>query len=198
MGKDIGKLKNYHVILLVRGGESLSNLAVHLDGLQDAILSLGCPCTYDNPCGDDCEHCLRVDGKPHCIKMVWASDWKFMLLLSGADAPSSNGEYCHFCLDRRANRRDIAATSECVTDPDRFRHSKKERLMAKPWPTPLCLISDELHIRLRTCHMLLQALESKVFRENTKEAAMKLIKDSMVSCGVTHFTWFDKAGGKVP
>ena len=74
VGNDVSKLKHYHVMLLVRGGESVSNLAVHLDILQEAILPLECPCTYDNPCGDDCEHCLRVEGKPHCIKMVWASD----------------------------------------------------------------------------------------------------------------------------
>lgn len=196
LGSNIAKLKNYHVILLVRGGESIHNLP-QLDVLQEAILSLECPCTYDNPCGDDCEHCLRVNGQPHCIKMVWASDWKFMLLVSGADAPSSNGEYCHFCLDRRANRRDIAATCECVTDPRRFEYSKKNRVMAKLWATPLSLISDELHIRLRTCHVLLQNFEAKVFQENTKDLAMSLIKDSIIACGVTHFIWFDKAGGKV-
>jgi hypothetical protein len=197
LGNEIAKLANYHVILLVRGGESVSNLTAHLDVLQKDILSFECPCTYENPCGADCEHCLRVNGKPYCIKMLWGSDWKFMLLVSGADAPSSNGEYCHFCLDRRANRRNIDQTSECVICPNRFTHSKKERVMAELWRTPYSLITDELHIRLRTCHVLLQNIEAKVFSSTTKESAMTMIKDSLVACGVTHFSWFDKAGGQV-
>ena len=69
--------------------------------------------------------------------------------------------------------------------------------MAKLWSTPLSLISDELHIRLRACHVLMQSFMAKVFHENTKDEAMRLIKNSIVACGISHFTWFDKAGGKV-
>jgi hypothetical protein len=197
LGKGVAQLRNYHVLAAIRGGEQFENLKDRLDALEDEILGLLCPCSYDAPCGDDCEHCLRVEGKPYCIKALWGSDWKFMQLLSGADAPSSNGEYCHFCLDRRANRRNVEETCNCLTVADRFTYSKKPRIMTKLFKTPLLLITDELHVRLRICGVLVEGLEAEVFRRNGLEEAKTLIRDSMVATGITHFTWFTKKGAQV-
>ena len=121
-----------------------------------------------------------------------------MTLLSGAEPASSSGEYCHFCMDRRADRRDIEKTSSRTTDPERFKHSKKPRLMANLWDSPLSMITDELHVRLRCCKMLLDAVEAEVFHRNSKATAQELILTSVIACGVSHFRWFDKAGGAVP
>ena len=61
-GKEVALTKNFFVLLTIRGGEKFEDLDGKLDALEDSLVELRCNCSLDNPCGDDCEDCLEVDG----------------------------------------------------------------------------------------------------------------------------------------
>ena len=61
-GKDVALTKIFFVLLTIRGGEKFEDLDGKLDALEDSLVELRCNCSLDNPCGDDCEDCLEVDG----------------------------------------------------------------------------------------------------------------------------------------
>ena len=109
-GKDVALTKNFFVLLTIRGGEKFEDLDGKLDALEDSLVELRCNCSLDNPCGDDCEDCLEVDGNRHCIKLIWCSDWKFMQLISGVKQPNQEKEWCHWCDTDKGERLDIDKT----------------------------------------------------------------------------------------
>ena len=192
LGKDVAQEKNFFVLFTVRGGEKFEDLNGKLDDLEAQLLSLVCPCSDEAPCEDDCPHCLNVDGHLHCIKFIWASDWKFMQLISGVAQANAPGNWCHWCAATKADIRDGLQSTSWVTDPLRFNSSPASRLMPKLWSNPSQLFLDELHWRLRVYGVILNEIEAKVFHNMEKDAGQAIIKAEMVRCGITHFTWFSR------
>lgn len=191
LGKEVAKEKNFYVLFTVRGGEKFEDLNGKLDDLEKQLLALTCPCDIAAPCGDDCPHCLNLDGKLYCIKLIWASDWKFMQLISGAAQASAATNWCHWCSASKADIR-AGLNDSTGTDPLRFETTPKERLMPSLWTKPEDIFLDELHWRLRVYGVVLNEIEAKLFHKTDKVTAQARIKDEMVRCGISHFQWYSR------
>ena len=189
LGKAVAQEKNFYVLFTARGGEKFADLTGKLDNLESQLLELACPCSMDAPCGDACESCLQVDGQPYCIKFIWASDWKFMQLISGAAQASAASNWCHWCAATKTDIRN-GQNASWPTELDRFKSTPGKRLLSRLWATPTQIFLDELHWRLRVYGVILNEIEAKVFHATDRDNAQTQIKAEMVRCGITHFEWY--------
>ena len=157
LGKEVAKEKNFYVLFTVRGGEKFEDLNGKLDELEKQLLALTCPATLPLPVETIVPIVLNLDGKLYCIKLIWASDWKFMQLISGAAQASAATNWCHWCSASKADIR-AGLNDSTGTDPLRFETTPKERLMPSLWTKP----------RLRVYGVVLNEIEAKLFTRRTK------------------------------